>query len=99
MKKKFQKKIRKVKSFGKEYVEVILEGDSFDDAKVACSDFANENDAVIIPPFENEKIIGFAVVWDVKGEIQLNNIGIHPDYRRCGAATGLFDFILEIFVV
>lgn len=52
-----KQKIRKVKSFGKEYVQVILEGDAFDDAKEACYAFANENKAAIIPPFESEKII------------------------------------------
>jgi threonine dehydratase len=52
-----KQKIRKVKSFGKEYVQVILQGDSFDDAKEACVSFANEKMATIIPPFENEKVI------------------------------------------
>jgi len=46
---------------------------------------------------DEDKIIGFAVAWNVIEEIQLNNIGIHPDYRRRGAATGLLNYILEIF--
>jgi threonine dehydratase len=52
-----KQKIRKVKSFGKSFVEVILEGDSFDDAKAACDRFAIETKATIIPPFEDEKVI------------------------------------------
>ncbi len=52
-----KQKIRKVKTFGKSMVDVILEGDSFDDAKAACDIFASENKATIIPPFEDEKVI------------------------------------------
>ncbi len=52
-----KQKIRKVKTFGKSMVEVILEGDSFDDAKAACDIFAIENKATIVPPFDDEKII------------------------------------------
>ncbi len=41
------------------------------------------------------KIIGFAVAWNVMEDIQLNNIGIHPDFRRKGIATGLLRFIVS----
>ncbi len=46
---------------------------------------------------DEDMIIGFAVAWNVIEEIQLNNIGIHPDYRRRGAATGLLNYMLEVF--
>jgi [ribosomal protein S18]-alanine N-acetyltransferase len=34
-------------------------------------------------------IIGFAVLWNVAGELQLNNIGIRKDQRRRGLGTYL----------
>lgn len=52
-----KQKIRKVKSFGKDKVEVVLEGDSFDDAKAACEQYAIDHQATIVPPFEDPKVI------------------------------------------
>lgn len=43
----------------------------------------------------DEKVVGFAVAWNVIEDIQLNNIGIHPDFRRQGIATGLIDFLVN----
>lgn len=40
-------------------------------------------------------IIGFAVVWLVADEIQLNNIGIRKERRREGHATKLLDRIIS----
>jgi ribosomal-protein-alanine N-acetyltransferase len=39
----------------------------------------------------DHEVIGFAVSWYVADEIQLNNIGIIPDYRRRGMGTMLLD--------
>lgn len=50
-------KIKKVKSFGKDQVEVILTGDTFDDSKASALQEVTENGQIFIPPFDDEKII------------------------------------------
>jgi len=50
-------KISQVKLFGKENVDVVLIGDTFDDAYKAALTFCNENNAVFVHPFDDEKVI------------------------------------------
>lgn len=50
-------KVEKVKQFGKEYTEVILVGDTFDDAYAEAKKHEEETNKVFIQPFDDEKII------------------------------------------
>ena len=50
-------KISQVKLFGKELIEVILVGDTFDDANKAAVVFCNSKDAAFVHPFDDEKVI------------------------------------------
>jgi len=50
-------KINKVKSFGKEYVEIKLIGGTFDESNTAAKKFALENDKMFIPPFDDYQVI------------------------------------------
>ena len=50
-------KIRKVEQFGKEFVEIILTGDTFDDAYNEAIKDAEETGKAFIHPFADEKII------------------------------------------
>jgi threonine dehydratase len=50
-------KIKRVKYLGKEWVEVILVGDTFDDANKAALDYSVNNNLPFIPPFDDPKII------------------------------------------
>ncbi len=50
-------KIRQVKMFGKDMVEIILEGDTYDDAYKMALDFCNANCRTFIHPFDDEKVI------------------------------------------
>ncbi len=43
----------------------------------------------------NGTIAGFAVVWNVGGDIQLNNLAVKKDYRRKGIARKLVEHISE----
>jgi len=52
-----QQKIKKVKLFGKDKVEVILVGDTFDDAFAEAMEDARSNGKVFVPPFNDEKVI------------------------------------------
>lgn len=50
-------KVSKVKLFGKEYVEVVMTGDTFDDASRAAVEFCRSKNAVFVHPFDDEKVI------------------------------------------
>lgn len=50
-------KIKQVKLFGKEWVEVVLKGDTYDDAFAESQLFCAANNAVFIHPFDDEKVI------------------------------------------
>lgn len=52
-----KQKIKKVKSFGKQYVEVILIGDTFDDSYAEAWKDAEANQLPFIHPFNDEKVI------------------------------------------
>lgn len=52
-----QQKVKQVKLFGKDKVEVILSGDTFDDAFHQASEYCTANHAVFIHPFDDEFVI------------------------------------------
>jgi threonine dehydratase len=52
-----KQKINKVKQFGKGLVNVILVGDSFDDANKAAQEYCEKQNATFIPPFDDKEVI------------------------------------------
>ncbi len=52
-----QQKIDKTRIFGGEFIEVRLVGDYFDACYRAAEDYAQENDALMVPPFDHPDII------------------------------------------
>lgn len=52
-----RQKVTQVKRFGCEYVQVILCGDTFDDAYIEAETYCNENNMTFIHPFDDPKII------------------------------------------
>ena len=50
-------KVDKVRLFGKEYVEVVLTGASFDDSFRAAKDFSDERGSTFIHPFDDLAIV------------------------------------------
>ncbi len=50
-------KVNQVKLFGKEHVEIILVGDTYDDAFKASKEFCSSNGAIFVHPFDDEKVI------------------------------------------
>src|ERR1700739_1636769 len=50
-------KITQVKLFGKEHVEVVLVGDTFDDAHKAAIEFCSSKGACFVHPFDDEKVM------------------------------------------
>lgn len=52
-----KQKVEQVKFFGKECVDVILIGDTFDDAYQLAVDFSEKNQSSFIHPFDDESVI------------------------------------------
>ena len=52
-----KQKIEQVRMFGKEYIEIVLTGDTFDAANSAAIEYAKENDKTFIPPFDDPKVM------------------------------------------
>jgi threonine dehydratase len=52
-----EQKVKQVKMFGKEYVDVRLVGDTFDDSFERAIGFCEAQNAAFIPPFDDPKII------------------------------------------
>jgi len=52
-----RQKIKQVKMFGGEFVEIVLSGDTFDDAAAKANTDAEEHAQTIIHPFDDPKII------------------------------------------
>jgi threonine dehydratase len=52
-----KQKVTQVKMFGKEYVEVVLTGDTFDDAYAEAMKFCTANHMLFVPPFDHIKVI------------------------------------------
>lgn len=68
-------KIKQVKLFGKENVEVVLKGDTFDDAYHDAVLFCQKNKAIFVHPFDDEMVIagqgtvGLEILEDTKNKI------------------------------
>jgi len=52
-----KQKISQVKLFGKEYIEIILKGDSYDESYKLAKEEAREKEMIFIHPFDDPKII------------------------------------------
>ena len=52
-----KQKIEQVKMFGENFVEIVLVGDTFDDAKNEALSYCNEHNSTFVHPFEDEKVI------------------------------------------
>ncbi|MCL9804363.1 threonine ammonia-lyase IlvA [Flavobacterium amniphilum] len=50
-------KVKQVKSFGKDYVEIVLIGDTFDDAYLSALKFADEHNKTFVHPFDDIDVI------------------------------------------
>lgn len=41
------------------------------------------------------QVIGYGGMWKILDEGHITNIAVHPEFRRCGAASGIIETILE----
>lgn len=93
-----KQKIEQVRMFGREYIEIVLTGDTFDAANAAAIKYSNENGKTFIPPFDDPKVM------EGQGTIGLEIMGQTPvklDYIFVpigggGLASGLGSFIKHV---
>ena len=52
-----RQKIDSVRMFGRDYVDIVLTGDTFDAANAAAIEYAKQSGKTCIPPFDDPKII------------------------------------------
>ena len=52
-----KQKIEQVSMFGREYIEIVLTGDTFDAANSAAIEFSKDNNKTFIPPFDDPKVM------------------------------------------
>lgn len=72
-----KQKIKKVSSFGGDFIEIVLKGDAYDDAYDAAMEYRNEKNAVFIHPFDDFNVI--AGQGTIGLEI-LEDANFKPDY-------------------
>jgi threonine dehydratase len=93
-----KQKRQQVKFFGRDNIEVILTGDTFDEASVAALAFSEENGIPFIHPFDDPRVIegqatvGLEIIEVARGPIDYIFVPIGGG----GLAAGLGAYIKEV---
>lgn len=86
-------KIKQVKLFGKEHIEVVLKGDTFDDAYNEALQYSQTKNAVFVHPFDDESVIsgqgtvGLEILEDTKEPIDFIFFPVGGGGLAAGVAT------------
>jgi [ribosomal protein S18]-alanine N-acetyltransferase len=58
-----------------------------------------ENDGISFPLVAVDRaakrIAGYIMVWKIRDDVQINNVAVHPDFRRTGVAEGMLREVLD----
>ena len=90
-----KQKIEQVRMFGKEFIEIILTGDTFDAANAAAIEYSKEKSKTFIPPFDDPKVmegqgtIGKEILSQTPGKLDYIFVPIGGG----GLASGLGSYI------
>ncbi|TWI58919.1 threonine ammonia-lyase IlvA [Halalkalibacter nanhaiisediminis] len=93
-----RQKVDQVKFFGKEYVEVILTGDTFDDSFNEAMSYCNEHQMAFIHPFDQEKIVAGqgTVGMEIMNDIDENIDYLFSSIGGGGLISGVGTYIKSI---
>jgi len=75
-----------------------LEAEIFNDAwpeESFAAELGNEQVSYPIVMLKEERILGYAVVWQIGDEIQINNIAVVPEARNKGCGSALLAHIFK----
>ena len=93
-----KQKIEQVRMFGKEYIDIVLTGDTFDAANDAAIEFAKKSGRTFIPPFDDPKVmegqgtIGKEILMQSKEKLDYIFVPIGGG----GLASGLGSYIKAV---
>jgi threonine dehydratase len=93
-----KQKVEQVKFFGKEWVDVILIGDTFDDAYLLSKEYCTKEQSVFIHPFDDEQVIegqgtvGLEIISDTISKIDMMFMPIGGG----GLASGVSSFFKQL---
>ncbi len=93
-----KQKVNQVRMFGKEYVEVVLIGDTFDDSYAESIKYSTANNSLFVPPFDHKKIVegqatvGLEILDDYKEKIDY----IFVPVGGGGLASGIISYFKQI---
>lgn len=86
-------KVKQVKLFGKEYVEVVLIGDTYDDAYFAANEYVQTHDSTFVHPFddvlvmEGQGTVGLEIFKDANFKIDYLLMAIGGGGLAAGVST------------
>jgi threonine dehydratase len=86
-------KVKQVKMFGKEFITVVLSGDTFDDSYVEAVKYSNENSKVFIHPFDDLQVIegqatvGLEILEDIAEKIDYLFVPVGGGGLAAGVGT------------
>ena len=90
-----KQKIDRVRMFGNGFVDIVLTGDTFDDAYFSAIEYANENGKIFIHPFDDPKVIegqgtvGLEILNDAKFDIDYLFLPVGGGGLAAGVASVL----------
>ena len=93
-----KQKIEQVRMFGREYIDIVLTGDTFDAANSAAIEFAKKSGRTFIPPFDDPKVmegqgtIGREILNQAKEKLDYIFVPIGGG----GLASGLGSYIKQM---
>ncbi|CCH02921.1 threonine dehydratase [Fibrella aestuarina BUZ 2] len=86
-------KVKQVKLFGKEYVDVVLTGDTYDDAYFAADQYVQTHDSIFVHPFddvlvmEGQGTVGLEIFKDANFKIDYLLMAIGGGGLASGVST------------
>lgn len=86
-------KVNQVKMFGRDYAEIRLVGDTFDDCFLEAKNFSNQEGKIFIHPFDDAKVIegqgtvGLEILEDAEDKIDFLFLPIGGGGLAAGVAT------------
>ena len=93
-----RQKVERVQMFGEGFVELVLEGDTFDDAQTAAETYCKQLQKVFIHPFDDREVIagqgtvGLEIMNDAAGPIDYLFLPIGGG----GLAAGVGSYLKEV---
>jgi threonine dehydratase len=91
-------KVKQVQLFGKEHVEVVLIGDTFDDSYHEAVRYSEQNNITFIHPFDDPQVIegqgtvGLEILEDMKGPVDLLLVPVGGG----GLAAGVSSYFKQV---